>query len=52
MQVIFDVVTKSATVIFQGKVYMINGPFSNRDAAVKAAELKCRELGWQGGSTS
>jgi hypothetical protein len=42
-ELIFDLVTRDALVIIDGKIHRLDGPFSTReDAATAADELKLR----------
>jgi hypothetical protein len=47
MSLCYDCVTKAVVISFRGEVHYIVGPFLNRTNAIKAAEEKCRLLGWQ-----
>lgn len=46
MQIMFDVVGKSALVVFRGASYYLNGPYGSRGEAVRAGEELCRRMGW------
>ena len=46
MQIIWDVIEKSITVIFRGKIYALPMKFSTRQLGIDAGENRCRDLGW------
>ena len=48
MQLIWDPIEKSITIIFRGAVEALPGPFHNREEGISAAEAHCRTLGWSG----
>lgn len=47
MQIIHDPITKSVLIDFRGTVKVL-GPFTDKIAAIKAAEDYCRSKGWAG----
>jgi hypothetical protein len=46
MAVFYDVVAKTTSISFRGKVVHLPGPYVDRKAGVAAGEDKCRRLGW------
>lgn len=47
MQIIYDVLKKGVFIEFRGRTEYLEGPFANQRAAMRAAEERCRELGWK-----
>ncbi|MGQ3213030.1 hypothetical protein [Shinella sp.] len=48
-QIIFDVVTKSVSIIFGDELVTLKGPFASRTEAMAAAMEECARRGWLGG---
>ena len=46
MQVMFDIFTKSAVVVFRDKTTILPGPFAHTQDAIAAGEAHCRAAGW------
>lgn len=46
MQIVYDVVNKSAVIVFRDELKIL-GPFVTSKAAYEAGEQFCRDNGWQ-----
>lgn len=45
-QIIFDVITKSVVIMYDGKLVTLAGPFRSRTTAMSAAMDECAKRGW------
>ncbi|RFZ86518.1 hypothetical protein D0Y60_16115 [Shinella sp. WSJ-2] len=45
-QILFDVVTKTVAILFEGNVITLMGPYSSRTSAMTAAMDECAKRGW------
>ena len=45
-QILFDVVTKTVAILFEGNVITLMGPYSSRTNAMSAAMDECARRGW------
>lgn len=45
-QILFDVVTKTVAILFEGNVITLIGPYSSRTNAMSAAMDECAKRGW------
>lgn len=45
-QILFDVMTKTIAIMFDGEVITLTGPFSSRTKAMSAAMDECAKRGW------
>lgn len=45
-QILFDVVTKTVAILFEGDVITLIGPYSSRTNAMNAAMDECAKRGW------
>ena len=46
MAIFYDVVARTTSVTFRGKVVYLPGPYVDRKAGIAAGEERCRRLGW------